>query len=79
MWSYPIPQNRFSAACYTVEQCLIDYRLALLDRFGSLISPIAALPFTREQIQIHIDIFLPRNCEPQVYDIVAVMANYQSQ
>ena len=46
---------------YTVEQCLIDYRLALLDRFGSLISTIAAMPFTREQIQIHIDIFLPRN------------------
>ena len=36
-------------------------RLSLLDRFGSLISTIAAMPFTKEQLQIHIDIFLPRN------------------
>ena len=46
---------------YTFEQCLHDYRLSLLNRFGSLISTIAAMPFTREQIQICIDILLPRN------------------
>ncbi len=46
---------------YTFGQCLHDYRLSLLDRFGSLISTIAAMPFTKEQLQIHIDIFLPRN------------------
>ena len=46
---------------YTFEQCLHDYRLSLLLRFGALISTIAAMPFTREQIQIHIDILLPRN------------------
>ena len=46
---------------YTFEECLHDYRLSLLNRFGSLISTIAAMPFTREQIQIHIDVLLPRN------------------
>ncbi len=46
---------------YTFDQCLHDYRLSLLNRFGSLISTIAAMPFTREQIQIHIDVLLPRN------------------
>lgn len=45
---------------YSLEQCLYDYKLCLLHRFGSLISTIAAMPFTPEQIQIHIDILLPR-------------------
>ena len=46
---------------YGLEQCLYDYKLCLLHRFGSLISTIAAMPFTPEQIQMHIDILLPRN------------------
>ena len=46
---------------YTFGQSLQDYRLALLDRFGSLISTIAAMPFTKDQLQMHIDILLPRN------------------
>ena len=46
---------------FTFEQCLHNYRLSLLHRFGALISTIAAMPFTKEQIQMHIDILLPRN------------------
>ena len=46
---------------YGIDQCLDDYRLCLLHRYGSLISTIAAMPFTPEQIQMHIDIVLPRN------------------
>jgi len=47
---------------YPFEQCLYDYRLSLLGRFGALISTIAAMPFTKEQIQMHIDVLLPRSC-----------------
>ena len=47
---------------YTFEQCLYDYRMSLLGRFGALISTIAAMPFTREQIEMHIDVLLPRCC-----------------
>ena len=46
---------------FSFEQCLHDYRLSLLHRFGALISTIAAMPFSREQRQMHIDILLPRN------------------
>ncbi len=46
---------------YGFDRCLHDYKLCLLHRFGSLISTIAAMPFTPEQIQMHIDILLPRN------------------
>ena len=46
---------------YDIDQCLLDYRLCLLHRFGSLISTIAAMPFTPKQIQMHVDILLPRN------------------
>ena len=35
---------------------------SLLRRFGSLISTIAAMPFTREQIEMHVDVLLPRCC-----------------
>jgi aminoglycoside/choline kinase family phosphotransferase len=45
---------------YTFAQCLHDYRLSLLHRLGALISTIAAMPFTQEQIQMHIDVLLPR-------------------
>lgn len=47
---------------YPFDQCLHDYRLSLLRRFGSLISTIAAMPFTREQIEMHVDVLLPRCC-----------------
>ena len=46
---------------YSFETCMRDFRLALLQRFGSLISTIAAMPFAPEQIQRHIDVLLPRN------------------
>lgn len=45
---------------YGFEQCLRGYRLSLLDRLGSLISTIAAMPFTEEQIRVHIEVLLPR-------------------
>lgn len=44
------------------EQCLYDYRMSLLGRFGALISTIAAMPFTPEQIRLHVDVLLPRCC-----------------
>lgn len=44
------------------EQCLHDYRLSLLHRFAALISTIAAMPFTKEQIELHVDVLLPRCC-----------------
>lgn len=47
---------------YSFEQCLQDYRISLLQRFGALISTIAAMPFTREQIEMHMDVLLPRCC-----------------
>ena len=46
---------------YSFEQCLRDYRLSLLNRFARLVSTVAVMPFTREQIQMHIDVLLPRN------------------
>ena len=46
---------------YAFEQCLRDYRLALAQRFGSLISSIVVLPFTEAQKQTIIDVQLPRN------------------
>jgi aminoglycoside phosphotransferase (APT) family kinase protein len=47
---------------YTFEQCRYDYRMSLLQRFGALISTIAAMPFTQEQIEMHVDVLLPRCC-----------------
>ena len=55
------PSATMASRGYSIDQCLHDYKLCLLHRFGSLISTIAAMPFTPEQIQMHIDIFLPRN------------------
>jgi hypothetical protein len=46
---------------YALDDALYDYRLCLLHRFGSLISTIAAMPFTEEQIRMHADVLLPRN------------------
>jgi aminoglycoside/choline kinase family phosphotransferase len=47
---------------YPFDQCLYDYRLSLLGRFGALISTIVAMPFTKEQIQMHLEVLLPRSC-----------------
>ena len=46
---------------YSFEQCLHDYKLSLLQRFRALASTIAAMPFAKDEIQMHIDILLPRN------------------
>jgi thiamine kinase-like enzyme len=46
---------------YTLEEAMHDYRLCLLKRFGSLVSTIAAMPFTPEQIKMHVDVLLPRS------------------
>jgi len=45
---------------YSAEDAIRDYRLSLLHRLGALISTIAAMPFTREQIRLHADVLLPR-------------------
>ena len=46
---------------YPFEQCLLDYRFSLLQRFAALISTIGAMPFSEEQLHFHVDILLPRN------------------
>jgi hypothetical protein len=46
---------------YTIEDCLTDYRLALLQRFRALVSTIAVMPFTPAERQMHVDVLLPRN------------------
>lgn len=48
-------------SAYPFEQCLLDYRLALLQRHTALVSTIAAMPFSEEQRRLHIEILLPRN------------------
>ncbi|MGE4607737.1 MAG: hypothetical protein AAEJ52_13425, partial [Myxococcota bacterium] len=48
-------------AGYSFEQCQYDYRLALLGRFGALISTIAALPLREDQLRMHIEVLLLRN------------------
>jgi hypothetical protein len=45
---------------YSFDDAMYDYRISLLNRFGSLISTIAAMPFTKEQIRLHVDVLLPR-------------------
>jgi aminoglycoside/choline kinase family phosphotransferase len=46
---------------YSFDQCLRDYQLALLQRFGSLVSSVVALPFTDDQKQQLIEVLVPRN------------------
>jgi type IV secretory pathway TrbD component len=46
---------------YPFSQCLLDYRLALLQRHTALVSTIAAMPFSAEQRRLHTNILLPRN------------------
>ena len=46
---------------YTLDDCLRDYRLALLQRFRALVSTIAVMPFTPAERQMHVDVLLPRN------------------
>lgn len=45
---------------YSFHDAIYDYRISLLHRFGNLITTIAAMPFTEEQITMHIDVLLPR-------------------
>ena len=45
---------------YPVSELETDYCYCILQRYGALISTIAAMPFTPEQIQMHIDVLLPR-------------------
>jgi aminoglycoside/choline kinase family phosphotransferase len=45
---------------YSFEDAMHDYKLSLLHRLGALISTIAAMPFTEEQIKMHVDVLLPR-------------------
>jgi hypothetical protein len=45
---------------YSFDDAMYDYRLCLLHRFGNLVTTIAAMPFTEEQIGTHIDVLLPR-------------------
>jgi len=45
---------------YSFEDAWHDYKLSLLHRLGALISTIAAMPFTEEQIKMHVDVLLPR-------------------
>lgn len=46
---------------YTFDDCLHDYRLALLQRFRALVSTIAVMPFTPVERQMHVEVLLPRN------------------
>jgi len=45
---------------YSFDDAMYDYRLSLIHRFGALISTIAAMPFNKEQIRMHVDVLLPR-------------------
>lgn len=45
---------------YSFDDAMYDYRLSLIHRFGNLITTIAAMPFTEEQIRMHADVLLPR-------------------
>lgn len=45
---------------YSFDDAMYDYRISLLHRFGALISTIAAMPFTKKQIRMHVDVLLPR-------------------
>jgi hypothetical protein len=46
---------------YGAQECLLDYRRALAQRFGTLVSSLVALPFTPEQKAKIRDLQLPRN------------------
>ena len=46
---------------YSFDDCLRDYRLALMQRFRSIVSTIAVMPFQAHQIQEVMDYSLPRN------------------
>lgn len=45
---------------YSFDGVMYDYRLSLINRFGALITTIAAMPFTDEQVRMHADVLLPR-------------------
>lgn len=59
---------------YAFAQCLRDHHLSLLARFGALISTIAGMPFTAEQIRLHVDVLLPRCCAALLdHDVAALL------
>jgi hypothetical protein len=45
---------------YSFDDALYDYRLSLIHRFGNLITTVTTMPFTEEQIMMHVDVLLPR-------------------
>ncbi len=45
---------------YSLDDAMHDYRISLLHRFGALISTIAAMPFSKEQIRATVEVSLPR-------------------
>jgi hypothetical protein len=45
---------------YSFDDAMNDYKMCIVHRFGNLISTIAAMPFTEEQIRMHINVLLPR-------------------
>jgi hypothetical protein len=45
---------------YSFDNAMYDYRLSLIHRFGNLITTITAMPFTKEQIMMHVNVLLPR-------------------
>lgn len=45
---------------YSFDDAMYDYRLSLIHRLGALITTITDMPFTEEQIRMHVDILLPR-------------------
>lgn len=47
---------------YAFSDCYDDFRFAILQRFRSIVSTIAVMPFTAAQKQQVIDYSLPRNC-----------------
>ena len=69
------PRHRYGAAAgvsrdpveegvrdYAFSDCYDDFRFAILQRFRSIVSTIAVMPFTAAQKQQVIDYSLPRNC-----------------
>jgi hypothetical protein len=46
---------------YTVDVCLADYRLAIAQRFGTLISSVVVLPFSAAQKEEILRVQVPRN------------------
>ena len=46
---------------YSVNEAMYDYRMYRLGRSGFLVSTAAAMPFTKEQIKLCVDVLVPRH------------------